>query len=424
MSGAHRIEVSPNNRAGCKNTECKKNGIKIQKGQIRYGTFVTGPEWQSWAWKHWGCVTPKQISNLKRDIEGDASQLDGYDELPEEFQEKVVNAIEQGHIDDEDWGWDIEMNREGKNGYLTVESKRRLKAEAQALKEEDPGEGSASPSKTDNKKRGYVKEDLDAEGAAEDGPRAKKTKARTKKEPEIKDEGTDGGSENDGPTTKKAKSRIKKVPKVKNEDADGGSENEGLTTKKTKPSTKKEAKIKNEIADGGSENEGPANKKTKAAKKKAKESNGGKTDGDFKQDVQPTKKGRKQAKKATAGDEAALPINDESSDHNALPPRMAKKQRVPRKAATGKKIKDEDTENDDLDPASELEAPIDNVKLAHTSEPEDEASEDAPKLPGGRKKVHKKAVDGTAEEIKKVVKRKTIPAPTQSNGRVTRSRPA
>lgn len=50
-------------------------------------------------------MTPKQISNLKRDIEGDASQLDGYDELPEEFQEKVVNAIEQGHIDDEDWGW-------------------------------------------------------------------------------------------------------------------------------------------------------------------------------------------------------------------------------------------------------------------------------------------------------------------------------
>lgn len=52
-----------------------------------------------------GCVTPKQISNLKRDIEGDASLLDGYDELPEEFQEKVVNAIEQGHIDDEDWRW-------------------------------------------------------------------------------------------------------------------------------------------------------------------------------------------------------------------------------------------------------------------------------------------------------------------------------
>ena len=30
-----------------------------------------------------------------------------------------------------DWLQDVEMNREGKNGYLTLESKRRLKAEAQ-----------------------------------------------------------------------------------------------------------------------------------------------------------------------------------------------------------------------------------------------------------------------------------------------------
>ena len=30
-----------------------------------------------------------------------------------------------------DWVQDVEMNREGKSGYLTLESKRRLKAEAQ-----------------------------------------------------------------------------------------------------------------------------------------------------------------------------------------------------------------------------------------------------------------------------------------------------
>lgn len=48
-------------------------------------------------------MTPKQITNLKRDIEGQPSQLDGYDELPEDLQEKVANAIEQGHVDDEDW---------------------------------------------------------------------------------------------------------------------------------------------------------------------------------------------------------------------------------------------------------------------------------------------------------------------------------
>lgn len=29
--------------------------------------------------------------------------VDGYDDLPAEFQEKVVRAFEQGHVDDEDW---------------------------------------------------------------------------------------------------------------------------------------------------------------------------------------------------------------------------------------------------------------------------------------------------------------------------------
>lgn len=50
-------------------------------------------------------MTPKQILNLKTDTEGEPSQLDGYDELPEDLQEKVANAVEQGHVDDEDWGW-------------------------------------------------------------------------------------------------------------------------------------------------------------------------------------------------------------------------------------------------------------------------------------------------------------------------------
>ena len=50
-------------------------------------------------------MTPKQISNLKTSIEGDPKELDGYEELPEDLQKKVDRALEQGHIDDEDWGW-------------------------------------------------------------------------------------------------------------------------------------------------------------------------------------------------------------------------------------------------------------------------------------------------------------------------------
>lgn len=34
-------EASPNRRAGCQSTECKKAGVKIQAGELRFGTFVT-----------------------------------------------------------------------------------------------------------------------------------------------------------------------------------------------------------------------------------------------------------------------------------------------------------------------------------------------------------------------------------------------
>ena len=372
-----------------------------------------------------GCVTPKQISNLKQDIEGDANQLDGYDELPKDFQEKVVNALEQGHIDDEDWGWDVEMNRPGKNGYLTLESKRRLKAEAQvgpsilshwlffmsfssnylkALKDEAAGEGSAGPSKTDNKKRGHVKDDPDAEGAREGEPPTKKTKAKTKKEPIVKNEDADGGSENEGPTIKKTKARIKKEPIVKNEDADGGSENEGPTIKKTKARIKKEPKIKNENAEAKFENDSSANKKTQPAIKKGKKTHNAESEGDFEQDAQPVKKGRRQAKKTIDEEYSASHIKDESSDHDAPSPPAAKEGRAPRKAATAKRIKDQDTDSDSLDPASEPELPLDNVKLEHRSGFDAEASEGAPKFQKGRKKAPSKAVNGTAEETKKEVK--------------------
>lgn len=35
--------------------------------------------------------------------EGDLELVDGYEELSEEHQEKVKRALEQGHVDDEDW---------------------------------------------------------------------------------------------------------------------------------------------------------------------------------------------------------------------------------------------------------------------------------------------------------------------------------
>lgn len=96
-------EIAPNRRAGCKNKECKDQDIKFEKGELRIGVYVTIQDFQSWHWKHWGCTTPQVIANINSTIEGDLELLDGYDELPEEDQARVSNALEEGHVADEDW---------------------------------------------------------------------------------------------------------------------------------------------------------------------------------------------------------------------------------------------------------------------------------------------------------------------------------
>lgn len=49
-----QTEISPNRRAGCQDTSgCKKDKVKIQKGEPRFGTWVEIEGRGSWRWKHW-----------------------------------------------------------------------------------------------------------------------------------------------------------------------------------------------------------------------------------------------------------------------------------------------------------------------------------------------------------------------------------
>lgn len=48
-----RVEISSTNRAGCKATKCKDDGVKILKGELRFGVWVTSRDFQSWQWRHW-----------------------------------------------------------------------------------------------------------------------------------------------------------------------------------------------------------------------------------------------------------------------------------------------------------------------------------------------------------------------------------
>lgn len=80
-------EISPNKRAGCKVTACKDENIKIQKGELRLGTWVIIREHGSWQWRHWGCVSGEQVMNMQNKIGKDKNgeynwdTIDGWEDL-------------------------------------------------------------------------------------------------------------------------------------------------------------------------------------------------------------------------------------------------------------------------------------------------------------------------------------------------------
>jgi hypothetical protein len=53
MPEGYRVELSPNKRAGCQATDCKKAAVKIQIGELRFGTVVTIQDHTSMQYKHW-----------------------------------------------------------------------------------------------------------------------------------------------------------------------------------------------------------------------------------------------------------------------------------------------------------------------------------------------------------------------------------
>jgi hypothetical protein len=58
---------------------------------------------------HRSCITPTVIQNLLKSlgglggIEDDPNVIDGYDEMPREWQEKILTMLREGHVPDEDW---------------------------------------------------------------------------------------------------------------------------------------------------------------------------------------------------------------------------------------------------------------------------------------------------------------------------------
>ncbi|KAE8331121.1 poly polymerase and DNA-ligase Zn-finger region-domain-containing protein [Aspergillus sergii] len=190
---SYRLEQASTGRAGCQNKECKDEKVKIAKGELRLGTWVDTERIQAFFWRHWGCVTPRIIASLNENLgdgdEKDYEQLDGFEDLTPENQEKVKKALEQGHVDDDEWKGDVEMNRPGKNGFRVRGSKKKAAAPEVCLtiitmkpiynvskpciQESEAEEKSPEPK---TKKRGRQSIKDEAEDQAEETPETKKPK--------------------------------------------------------------------------------------------------------------------------------------------------------------------------------------------------------------------------------------------------------
>ncbi|KAJ5344205.1 hypothetical protein MYU51_003363 [Penicillium brevicompactum] len=178
----YRFELAKSGRSGCQTKECKDAQTKIAKGELRIGTWVDNESRQFWMWRHWGCFTPRMVQNVVESIkDGDDDGalnyelLDGWEDLTNEYKDKISQTLERGHVDDEDWRGDIECNRPGGSG-MRVKVKAAKGAKG-AKKDKEPQESSAA-----GKKRGVSDAEVSDVGDKDEPAKKKRGPGRPKKE--------------------------------------------------------------------------------------------------------------------------------------------------------------------------------------------------------------------------------------------------
>ncbi|KAJ3880629.1 zf-PARP-domain-containing protein [Lentinula edodes] len=133
----YRLEYASSNRAKCKGPKpC--GGSTLTKGSLRFGTTVEFQGKQSFAWRHWGCVTSKVLSNVKSE-HPEASDVDGFEDLRPEDQDKVTKAWEVGNVADEDIP-ETARKADGDGDEEEEDDKPKKKSRATKKKADDDGE--------------------------------------------------------------------------------------------------------------------------------------------------------------------------------------------------------------------------------------------------------------------------------------------
>ncbi|KAI1911116.1 hypothetical protein LOZ12_004524 [Ophidiomyces ophidiicola] len=233
----YRVEEASTGRAGCKNKECQDKKEKILKGELRLGSWVDTERFQSWSWKHWGCVTPRQVSTLQEIVGEDKnfSDLDGFDEISAENQDKIREAVEHGHVADSDWKGDVEVNRPGKSGFRVRASKKKEDAEDapqnDTTKTTKRSRGKKKKEETESEDENEAETDLKPVSKKRKTSLSKRKAIDSKPEPEPEperegeDEGEGEGEGEEAPDSgneakKETKPRRKSTSKKRNTDED------------------------------------------------------------------------------------------------------------------------------------------------------------------------------------------------------------
>ncbi|KAF5605879.1 uvsb pi-3 kinase [Fusarium pseudocircinatum] len=328
-------ELSPNNRATCKDTECKKNGDKVIKGTLRFGTYVVIQEHGGWTWKHWGCVSGQQLENVRElcqqgDGSFDCDLIDGYDELVDhpDVQEKVRRCINQGFIDPEDFKGDPEKNKLGEKGIHLTAAQKKKKEAAEAAATDD-GEKPKAKGKRGRKKAGDDEEDEDepqpkkartskaAKADEEEKPAAKP--ARGRKAAKFKDE-----SENEtaasAPAPAPAPTKRGRRTSAQKPKEESDAEEKPVPVKKGRKAATK--KVKNE-----SDDEVPAPAPAPSKRGRRTSTQKPKEESDAEEKPVPVRKGRKAATKKAAAPEEEDAVVEEEEQEKAAPRTRARRGR-------------------------------------------------------------------------------------------------
>ncbi|KAI8867390.1 zf-PARP-domain-containing protein [Ramicandelaber brevisporus] len=91
----YRIEYAKSQRSSCKGGKsCTDKSIN--KGELRLGSEAEVGSHTSVYWRHWRCVTGKQLQNLQEAHGDDVESIEGFSSLSAEDKDKVRLAVSSG----------------------------------------------------------------------------------------------------------------------------------------------------------------------------------------------------------------------------------------------------------------------------------------------------------------------------------------